>query len=389
MKPYPVILVPGIGQSRTRLAENGRLAWPLDVDTDALKKSLLPSACRMLLFRQDCGFEKALRKAILQALEPLRGTNDGYLVHSVRVETFENSLADCTPEQRHFIGRMIPYSVLAQSVGEENFYYFAYNPMGDMAQTVDDLRAFVCRVKERTGAEKVSFIAVSLGGTILTQYLHQYALCGDTARVVGIVAAFDGSRLLAGMLQKNVSVQGMRSILELLLGRAAAQAVAKLAGWMPRRLLPRYADAVLDCLAEVLVRSTILWGAVPASMYLDLRARFLNGAEFTALRTRTDAAYRVRADFPSLVQSCARQGTEIYSLYGCGQHLLAVDDDADSDGVVHAASCRMGETVQESPIAANTRAFPGMTHEGAAKEPVLLALCAALLCRDVDDIQNF
>ena len=389
MRPYPVILVPGIGQSRTRLTENGKLAWPLDVDTEKLKKILLLPAIRMVLFRHDCGFEKALRKAVREALEPLRSTQDGHLVHPVRVETFENSLAHCTPEQRHFISRMVPYSVFAEPVGEENLYYFACNPMGDAGQTVEELRAFVCRILEQTGAPKVSFVAISLGGSIITQYLERYVSCGDTARVIGIVAAFDGSRLLSGILQKNISTRGMIPIAELLLGRKAAQALEKSAGLIPHKLLHRYADAVLDCLPEVLLRSTVMWGAIPASQYPELCERFLSGEPFAALRARTQEAYRVRANLPALVEKCARYGTDIYSLYGCGRHLLAVNDDADSDGIVHTASCRRGETAQESPIAGNTRAFPGMEHEDAAKEPTLLALCAALLRGDVENIQTF
>lgn len=386
MKPYPVIIVPGIGQSRTRLAENGKMAWPLDVDTEKLKKTVLPSAVRMALLRHDCGFENALRTALCEALEPLHGTDTGEPVHAVRTETFEQSIAECTDEQRRFLSRMVPYSVFARTVGEENLYYFAYNPMGDVAQTVQDLRAFTLRVLEKTGAEKVSFIAISLGGSILTQYLDRYVECGDTARVVGIVAAFDGSRVLSGIFQNNFSEHGMAAMAQLLLGNRQAETLQKLVRLIPRRLAKRYADAVTECLMAVLCRSTIMWGTIPAALYPEIRDRYLIDARFDELRTRTEQAYRVRADFPSLVQKCAQYGVDVYSLYGCGLHLLAVNDDADSDGVVHTASCRMGE---DSPIADHARAFPGMAHEDAAKQKTLLALCAELLCTDVEDIHIF
>lgn len=386
MKPYPVIIVPGIGQSRTRSAQTGKLVWPLDVDVEKLKKTVLPSAIRMVLLRHDCGFENALRKALCEALEPLHGTDTGELVHAVETETFTQSIADCTPEQRRFLSRMVPYSVFAETVGEENLFYFAYNPMGDVAQTVQELRQFTCRVLEKTGAEKVSFIAISLGGSILTQYLDRYVECGDTARAVGIVAAFDGSRVLSGIFRKNFSEDGVTSIAQLLLGRKQAEALQKAAKLLPKRLAKRYANVVTDCMLAVLCRSTIMWGTIPAVQYPEIRDLYLSDARFDVLRTRTEQAYRVRADFPSLVQKCARYGTDIYSLYGCGLHLTAVADDADSDGVVHTASCRMGE---DSPIADHARAFPGMTHEDAARQKTLLALCAQLLCADVDNIQTF
>ena len=388
MSPYPVIIVPGIGQSRTVLADTGKRAWPLDIDMDALKKSLIPAAAAMLLTRHDCGFEKALRNALGNALDPLRSTDDGNTKHDVRVVTYENSLAECTEDERHFISRMVPYAAFSEAVGEDRLYYFAYNPMGNAEETVERLRKFAESVKAKHSAEKVGLIAISLGGTILTQYLDKYVGEGDIYRAVGIVPAFDGSRIISGIFEKNISFENIGGLLELLLGKGDMAALRKVTSKVPEKLLRRYADAMLDALTEeVLLRCPMMWGTAPAAKYPALRDKWIGDKKFAGLRAKTDVSYRIRSDFPALVEKCRAAGTDIYSLCGSGLHLVAVDDDADSDGIVHLESCRMGTP---SPIAENVRVFPGMDHEGAATQKTLLALCGALLQSEVpQNIQSF
>lgn len=377
---FPTIIVPGIGQSKTVLCDSGKTAWPLEVDTQVLKGIILPAAVRMMILRHDFGFEKALRRTIRTALEPLRCGKDGNPVNPVRVVTYETPISECSPEDHRYIGKMVPLSAFTKAVSEDNLFYFAYNPFGAADETVERLHAFVKLVKEKTGSEKVNLVSISLGGTVVTQYLDRYVEDGDIHKLVGIVSAFDGSRVVSGLFQKNVTPEKIRDLVVAFFSRKDAEAFDKVMSYVPKKLVPRYYDAVIDALREtLLLNCPMMWGAIPAKIYPGVRDELMPGE---ALRKRTDESYRVRSDFPALVEKCRKSGTEIYSLCGCGVPLIAVDDDTDSDMIVHVPSCMMADTLEESPIRDHVWFFEGMDHEGAAKQETLLSLCAELLTDD-------
>lgn len=380
---FPTIIVPGIGQSKTVLCESGKNAWPLDVEPEVLKGIILPAAMRMMVFRHDLGFEKALRRTIATALDPLRTGDDGNPVNPVRVVTYDTPISECEPGDRRYIEKMVPLSAFTKAVDESSLFYFAYNPFGAADETVERLRKFVEMVKAKTGSEKVNLVSISLGGTVVTQYLDRYVRMGDIHKLVGIVSAFDGSRVVSGLFQKNVVPDNLFGLVEMLMSRKDAETFRKVMSYVPKRLVNRYVDAVLDALRDtLLLRCPMMWGAVPAKLYPSYRDAMISDKKYDALRARTDESYRVRSDFPALVRKCRENGTEIFSLCGCGVPLIAVSDDADSDMIVHTSSCMMAETLEESPIAERVWFFEGMDHEGAAKQETLLSLCADLLSGD-------
>ncbi|NLO45348.1 MAG: hypothetical protein GX107_02465 [Clostridiales bacterium] len=344
----PTVIVPGIGQSKTvQLDEKGNViktSWPLDIDMKLLKKKLIPSAVRMLLFRHDLGFSKKLKSVLCEALDPLKCNSDGSQKNNIKVVSYNYSMAECSAEEKRFIRKMVPFERFADLVGDDHVFYFSFNPFGRAYETIELLHDYIAMVKEKTGHDKVNIIPISLGGTIVTSYLDKYASDGDIHRVVGIVSAFDGSTVFSDILSKNIDLDNYEELFVNLLGKGDGGKLTAMLKKIPKKLVKLYINIILDSFIEtVLLNSPMMWGILPAEQYQELSRRFLSGKQHEKLLKRTDEAWRVRSDFPALVKKARDHGIEMFSLCGYNIRLFAVaSDHVTSDMIVDTKSASMG-----------------------------------------------
>ncbi len=345
---YPTIVIPGIGDCKAfEEDEKGnrlRTAWPPDIDAAAMKKlknSLIFPALRMLILRHDLGFTKKAGKAISEAIDTLTSTPDGKYKHNVKVETFDASLAECSEEGRSFIYRMLPLKPLAEHIGEDHMFYFAFVPIGNTQDTVERLREFIQMVKQKTGHAKVNLASVSLGATITTAYLDAYASDGDINRVVGVVPAFDGSINVSDIMKGNIAYDDYEVLFIELMGRKTAANVIKIAKLLPKNVLRKFIEAVVGAVVDtVIVNATTMWGLVPAHEYEALSKKLIGDPKHAKIKEQTDRWWKARADFPALVKKARENGTEIFALGGYNKQLYKVVNSTTihSDMVVHSAS---------------------------------------------------
>ena len=228
----PTIIVPGIGQSKVDLysSDNKRIksAWPMDIDTKALVKKIVPSAILLLLTKSDKAFCKSLKKAIGEAVTPLRVNKEGVSTENLHIVDYEgNSLKNCSADDKRYIYKMVPMEALAEVIGEDHLYFFAYNSFGQPYETAKRLNDYIQNVKKETGHDKVNLIPVSLGGSIATAYFDAYGEQGDVNRVCYFVPATNGSTLIADIFSKNLDLSNPTSLLGMFLdGKTIAQTIA-------------------------------------------------------------------------------------------------------------------------------------------------------------------
>ncbi|HZK38807.1 MAG TPA: hypothetical protein VFD23_01485 [Clostridia bacterium] len=345
---YPTIVVPGIGNCKAfEVDEKGhrlRPAWPPDIDAAAMKKlkrTLAFPAIRMFVLRHDLGFTKKTGQALAEALDTLASTPDGHYKHNIQVETYDDSLAKCCEDHKIFIYRMLPLKPLAQKIGEDHLFYFGFTPIGNTQEAVERLRAFVKMVKAKTGHAKVNLAAVSLGATITTAYLDTYASDGDINRVVGVVPAFDGSLAVSDIIKGNIAYDDYETLFVELMGRKNAAKVIKLAKLLPKNILRKFIETVVETIVNtVFVNSSTMWGLVPAHEYEQLSKKLISDPAHAKLKEETDRWWRARADFPALIAKARESGTEVFSLCGYNVQLFKIvtSDKVSSDMVVHSAS---------------------------------------------------
>lgn len=344
---YPTIIIPGIGQSKTiEVDENGnmiRKAWPLDLDTDALVKKLIPSALRMVVFRRDCGFTKALSKAIKEGIDTLACYPDGEPKHRIQTVSYNCPLSECSESDRGYVYRMVPMQRLSAEIGEDHLFFFAYDIFCRISKTVDALDEFIQMVKEKTGHDKVNLAPVSMGGTVTFNYLDKYGDKGDINRIVGVVPAYDGSVMISEIVKGNINIDSFGGLLSELVGRKDAEMIKKYIAYVPKKLVEPIARTAISAMLEAAVlNSETMWALVPSSEYEALRDKYISDEAHKRLREASDKAFNIRKDPKAVVERFP--DISFFTLCGYGVRLVEAlgDGKISSDMIVNTTSCSMG-----------------------------------------------
>lgn len=346
---YPVIILPGIGQSRAEIIdENGvkiRNGWPMELDNKLLIRPIIAPAILMLLSRQDWGFTKSVEKGIRAVLDPLACNPDGTRKHRVRVIQYPYSYEKYNEEEKKFINRMIPTAGLTEVLGESHFYYFAYDIFGEADKTVAQLHEFIQMVKRETGHDKVNFMPVSMGGTICSAYFTDYPEADDVHRVVAVVPAYDGSLITSDLLSGNIRTENYEDLFVYLLGRRDGAKINKYTSYLPRKIMEKFVFTLLEsALDTILTNSSTMWGLVPSGAYPSLSKKLLSDPPHAALRAKLDRYFVTRSDIASMVKKQQQRGVSFFNLLGYNYPLVPAirSLDVSSDGIVPGYSSSMG-----------------------------------------------
>lgn len=347
---YPTIIIPGIGQSKTiEIDGEGRKiknSWPLDLDTDSLKKGMVAPALRMLLLRHDLGFSDKAAKAIARALDTLSCYPDGSQKHNIKVVSYNYPLSECSADEKRYIYRMVPLQRLSEVIGESHLFFFSYDIFTRIGKTADALNEFIQMVKEKTGHSKVNLAPVSMGATVTTFYLDRYGEKGDINRVVGVVPAYDGSVVVSDLLSGRLNIDDYKSLFIDLLGKKDGEKINKLIGYMPKKVVePCVRKIIKSALDTILLNSETMWGIVPSAEYEALRDKLISDPPHARLREATDKAFEIRKDIGALIKKYRDElGIGFFTLCGYDLQLFKAvgSTKVSSDMVVNVTSSSMG-----------------------------------------------
>lgn len=348
----PVIMIPGIGQAKTaEIGQDGtpkRVVWPLDsFDGKKVIADIIPSALKSVLFRKDCDLSQSVYNALFDQLDLMRNNPDGTPAHIIKPVSYPNSLKECTPDERRFIYRMMPLPEIEEDLGSDHVFYFSYFSFGQSVEIADALHDFILSVCEKTGHSKVNLVAVSLGGVVTCNYLGKY---GHSLinRVIGIVPAYDGSMVIADLLNRYIDFEGFEFAIDVVFGGDAACMVNKyLAVFSPKTrqaLMHAVIDALVDC---VFINSQMMWSAIPYEMYPEMRDKLLTGSRYAAMRAVTDETYGYKKAFAENVKKAQADGVIFQTVCCYGHQLLEFcgSNTVDSDHIVHTHSTSMGAEI--------------------------------------------
>lgn len=359
----PCVILPGIGQSKVEMVdkkgEKIKMAWPMDVDGEALMNQLKAPLMKMMLFRKDAGFSDKVASMLRDIADPIASLPDGSMKNRLKVVSYPNSLSECSADEKRYIYKMVPLQMLSERIGEENLYFFAYNSFGDTYETAKQLSDFIDRVKEKTGSDKVNLVPVSLGGALSIAYFQLFRQKKDIKRVMYFVAALGGSHLIADVMEKEVKTENGLAMVEMLANAKAAEAFGGLLKMMPEGVFENTVDKALDTLnKEVLGNSLSMWGIIPPERYKPLAERYLSDASHAALKEKADSFYEYRLHFPEVVRELEAEGVEFFAVCGYGLPLMALakTDKMSSDGIIHISSTTLGAL--SAPLGEKLDSFP-------------------------------
>lgn len=344
----PVVIIPAPGQSQIEVVDqNGasvRDAWPISAEPEKVMKPLMGPLMKMTLFRKDGGFSDAAAKAIGKLADDLTSLPNGEPKYPLRVLRQDVPYAEYDEKKRETISRLIAIEELSQAVGEENIFVFTYHFFGSAYRSADELDAYIGGVLARTGAQQVDLLVYSLGGVLAESYLDVYAQKGEVRRILCADAALLGTHMISDILEGNLDLSDPEALFKKI-GGSVADTFSGITEMMPQGVLQTTIQKVAAELAgRLLVRSSLMWGAVPADRYEELRDRFLCDPEQQPVRVQAEKLWAIHSDIRAFVRRVESCGARFFLLCGCGRRLFPIFGSGHvmSDGIVDAASSSMG-----------------------------------------------
>ena len=372
----PVIILPGINHSPTYLYdENNEPVLDSDgkqiggtlliLETRNIIKivpKLLLSIFATVLTQHNVGLDKAAYEAASYLFSIQKCDDNGNHVENLQTKRWNHPISEMTEDDIQWLYRMVPIQALEKEIGGDHIYMFTFNLVGDPMQSADELHEYIKMVKEQTGHDKVSFLPVSLGGTILTAYLDKYGH-EDLDQIVNAVACLNGTDIVADMYARKWNLSDEYLYHEYIAGIMEEENDDPTLGYVINtvlHILPRSGvDALLSgaisaILDTIMINCPQMWAMVPSYRYEALANKYLSSPEKAELRAKTDRFQQARLNLNKNILAAVADGVKVNSISGSnlafGEQMYSFFNIVDSankvntDGIINMASTTMGAT---------------------------------------------
>lgn len=455
---YPLIVVPGISHSITYVVdEDYDAASAEDPSRPPIKKDLfgndlqgstvifnipkiigavarylLVPLVKSLVTQRDCGLVDAVGKVANVAFSEQQTLPDGSFANNeIGLLEFNGSFADfATPEdadgqnymqsQCAYLYKIIPLRAVSDIIGEENLFFFAFSLFGDPMSSAQKLDEYIDMVLEKTGAEKVNLLPISLGGTVFTAFCEQFTDTQKVNTVVNVVPVLNGTQAVTDMFNRDFDVsaefwynEGIPMIISEwteygeLLGHSVNLLLRALPADVNSAMLTKIYDSLFN---NLVVNTPQFWSMVSREAYPQLAQKYLSDAEHSPVKAKTDAFYRAQLNLEDNIKTMTANGIKIDIIAGYSLHtgderynffrLMGNSDKVNGDGVINIESTTLGATAalpgeklasggRLSPdgevdastgvLPDNTWYFYDMHHEDAANNAPVINLAVALM----------
>ena len=442
---YPTIIVPGLGQSNTWLAdENGVLltddagnyitSFPAYVQTDKLIKTLALPALKSLFTQSDAGLSEAAKQAVWDAFGHQACDENGMPSDRLVTEKYLQSTAD-TPDfgQTEVFGH-VPFNLYDTKQPFDHMYYFAYSSFGNHLQLVDELYEFIQMVKAQTGHDKVNLVPLSQGGTLFSGLIEYYPeVVNELHKIILVVPALDGSTIIGDAFNGRFSIDDpdflYNGFLENLglLDEFTARLIEVALRILPDEVIMKVVNAALSTLVEdVMTTSTNMWVLCPSADYPTAAEKYLSTPERAEIRRQTDIYYQTQLHAKDNILNLVENGVQVFCF--CEYNTPMIDVGAtwntqNADFIIQTDSTSMGayfancgETLPEDYVQKNTYCsdpthnhispdrvvdasagllpdqtfyFDGQRHDLTALNDIILKLALNLIeCDDIKDVYS-
>lgn len=198
----PVIVVSGMGYGPL-YKEDGTTAFPMsnEVLQKGIAEIIVPLLGSVLTNKWEFFAQKGI-KPIYEMFEPLKCDKDGNSVYPITTDTFPLSTGNYAEFKDGITNERGIVRAIAEKTSWDTTYFFYYDWRMNPLDIADDLHTLVKSVKQKTGSDKVSFIAGSFGGMILSSYMYKYGT-NDIKNAVYASTAFQGVDLVGQMYSKG------------------------------------------------------------------------------------------------------------------------------------------------------------------------------------------
>ncbi len=373
-KHSPVIVLPGINHSPTYLYDENDEPYMYNdshvggtlmiLNEAALSAGAIVKAVAAVLgtlaLQTNLGLDKIAYNLVSEIFKFQKCDENGDHIENLKTKRWNHSFEQMTQDDLDWTYRMVPMKSLVDEIGEDHAYFFTFNLVGDPMKSADELKDYVEMVKEQTGHDKVTFLPVSLGGTILTAYLEKYGH-EDLDQIVNAVACLDGTDILADFMAREWRLDDEYLYHQFISNIFVESEGVPTLGYLINTVLhivPRSGvDALLSGAMSAILDTLILncpqfWAMLPSYRYDALAERYLS--DKPALKARTDAFQQARLNLKQNILDAVADGVRVNSIAGANLDLgeemytyfniVASAEKVNSDGIVNLNSTTLGAT---------------------------------------------
>lgn len=398
----PCIIIPGFCQSKLNITdEDGNIlkkVWPASFDTKSAAKRVLSAFVKTVITRKDRGFTDAINDIFYSTLEPTSRKPDG--TPKYHIETVENtaSLKNSAESLCRFTHKIAPIDALSEEIGDENIYLFSYDFFSDPFTVAEKLDRFIDFVISDSGSDKVNLLPYSLGGPVTLAYLELFAHKNTVKRMLYLVPAFNGSSLIADVMEKNVDKRQGYSILEFVFSKDVADTFRKVLFFTPWEVRYQLLYKSLDSAIELVLRnSALMWSLVPCERYEALSSLLIGDKEHEKLKEITDKYHTIQERRNDILLSAKENGTDIFICAGYGERFIemSLDGETSTDRILSLESASLGAyaklgderpSLKNALFPENTWVVKGLSHVTAARNKDVQALAKTLLSSSEPDM---
>ena len=223
----------------------------------------------------------------------------------------------------------IPCKDLAEQIGMENVYCFNHPAFSYLYDDAERLHAFIQTVKEQRHTDKVILVPMSMGAAVVSAYLDLYPDTDEVRRVVSIVGAWNGSDVVADLIEGKYSDNAPQLLYhDILQGLDSPdkEIVSLVLRLFPKRVLRSIIDKVVAALRDgLLLKTPSLMALVPYERYEAIEQTYMKGKEFDNVRAQTRRYYEAQRTLWSRLRAQQQRGMEFFFLAGYGLPFGAAD----------------------------------------------------------------
>ncbi len=334
----PVVFVPGIGQSQTyKYDDEGNVVadWNLlHINTDFASFGIgdwiglvkfVAEFIASIALQKDVIPPSSIENVLKVFFSDHLSDEEGNPINNVVTPLHKYPVSEYDEEARSIFDDRIPCDFLLEKIGEENVYCYNYPVFSNADQNAVGLNDFIENVVlKQTGASKVILVPMSMGASVVNNYLNQYPDAGRIAKVISIVGAWDGSDVFADLMLGDFDDNAPAMVYTNLLGELGfvdpyvGSIINIAARILPKQELRNILDDIVESLVKTLfLTNTSFMSLCPSGRYEEVAEKYLQGEDMAEVKAQTERYAEAQANLEErLKYQETKYGTEFYFISG-------------------------------------------------------------------------
>lgn len=333
----PVVFIPGIGQSQTYKYDdegNEVASWNmLHVNSDfasfsivdwvkmlRLAAGLITTICA----QRDVVSESAIKGALEVLFVDHLRKDDGSFVNNVVTPNYPCPISGYNEDARGIFDRRIPCQALVDEIGEDNVYCYNYSIFSNTFENAKGLNDYIEEVVlPQTGSDKVILVPMSMGASVVNNYLNLYPDAGRVEKIISVVGAWQGSDVFADLMLADFDENAPDLVYTDAIQQIGVDAMTGSLINIAARILPKQEvdnllyDIISAFVKTLIVPNTSLISLCPPDRYEEFADKYLSDESLAETRSQTDSYAKAQSELKERLEyQQEKYGTELYFIAG-------------------------------------------------------------------------